>query len=72
MSAVRYGRVNVKANKTDPQYTNYLVKEDDGWVGYYHGGPTCNTSDGWVTLPEEWLSRVRWDKPAVYTPEDES
>ncbi len=72
---IRRGKVTVKANKTDPCCQTFSVVQDGDWIGYYHGGPTCNTKDGYVTLPEEWLDRVRWDEPAepnVHVPEDES
>jgi hypothetical protein len=73
---IRTGYVIAKGNKTDHEYQRFLVRQEaDGGFSYYHGGPTCNTSDRWVTMPAEWLDKVRWDSPpppSVYQPEDES
>jgi hypothetical protein len=44
-----------------PEYREVSVREeDDGSVSYYHGGPTCRTADGRVTLPAEYVAKVTW------------
>lgn len=71
MTQTRTGKVMIRAAfgpipgecRNGWQYKEVSVQQDvDGSLYYYHGGPTCNTADGWVTLPAEYASAVAWDK----------
>lgn len=61
----RTGRVLIRAGWMGDrwEYRDVAVREDeDGSLYYYHGGPTCCTKDGYVSLPEEYHDRVVWDR----------
>jgi hypothetical protein len=61
----RFGRVLLLAGWVGNQrrYESALVRDDgDGTLSYYHGGATCRTADGWVTLPAEYHDAVTWEE----------
>lgn len=56
----RYGKVHVKANRTDPIYQTLLVRDEgDGYLEYNHP-----QTGKWHILPDEWKDRIRWDGEA--------
>lgn len=62
---MRYGRVMIKAGWVSGigggwQYQSVLVRHDGDSLTYYHGGATCRTADGWVSLPAEYHAEVAW------------
>lgn len=58
----RTGRVMILAQRQPELYQDVLVFEYvDGSLYYFHGGPTCNTSDGMVTLPEKYRDKIVYD-----------
>ena len=44
----------VKVNKTDATYSRILVRENDGYLEFYH-----TDLSKWVTLPEAWTKQAR-------------
>ena len=63
-SVVRIGMVRFQTYGHPARYKDVVVKEyGNGTLVYYHR--PCNTSDGWtsegwVTLPEEYRNKVVW------------
>lgn len=53
----------ILSNKQPDRYRDVLVFEyPDGALYYFHGGATATTSDGMVSLPEEYRNKIVWDK----------
>lgn len=56
-TTTRYGKVFVKANKTDPIHQRFLVRDEgDGIIEYYH-----KQESRWLICPECWIPEIVWD-----------
>jgi hypothetical protein len=52
----RTGKVLVKANKTDPHFQEFSVRDAGHRWEYYH-----KQMSDWCELPREWTDMVVWD-----------